>query len=259
MFGLTGFSATPFSTPSAFGPVSVTGVAATGGVGSVSINGDADAVVTGLQATASGGVLVFNESISVTGLAATSGFGSTTVSLPAGITVTGVSASMPMTSLEAGGSLLGGLAFSEEPFATLSDDSLQISFQLGVGASVTGLAATSAVGSVTVTGPANVSVTGIAGTGGVGSVIVDAAGQVDVTGIAATGGVGAVTVTQGTGVNVALTGSFAVGRVGVASATGEIQIQVTGVAATGQVGQVTPFAWNPIVPDQTANWVEIAA
>ncbi len=259
MFGLTGFSATPFSTPSAFGPVGVTGVAATGGVGSVSINGDADAVVTGLQATASGGVLVFNESISVTGLAATSGFGSTTVSLPTGFTVTGVSASMPMTSLEAGGSLLGGLAFSEEPFATLSDDSLQISFQLGVGASVTGLAATSAVGSVTVVGPANVSVTGIAGTGGVGSVTVDAAGQVDVTGIAATGGVGAVTVTQGTGVNVALTGSFAVGRVGVASATGEIQIQVTGVAATGQVGQVTPFAWNPIVPDQTANWVEIAA
>ena len=259
MFGLTGFSATPFSTPSAFGPVGVTGVAATGGVGSVSINGDADAVVTGLQATASGGVLVFNESISVTGLAATSGFGSTTVSLPTGVSVTGVSASMPMTSLEAGGSLLGGLAFSEEPFATLSDDSLQISFQLGVGASVTGLAATSAVGSVTITGPANVSVTGIAGTGGVGSVTVDAAGQVDVTGIAATGGVGAVTVTQGTGVNVALTGSFAVGRVGVASATGEIQIQVTGVAATGQVGQVTPFAWNPIVPDQTANWVEIAA
>ena len=259
MFGLTGFSATPFSTPSAFGPVGVTGVAATGGVGSVSINGDADAVVTGLQATASGGVLVFNESISVTGLAATSGFGSTTVSLPTGVSVTGVSASMPMTSLEAGGSLLGGLAFSEEPFATLSDDSLQISFQLGVGASVTGLAATSAVGSVTVVGPANVSVTGIAGTGGVGSVTVDAAGQVDVTGIAATGGVGAVTITQGTGVNVALTGSFAVGRVGVASATGEIQIQVTGVAATGEVGQVTPFAWNPIVPDQTANWVEIAA
>jgi len=259
MFGLTGFSATPFSTPSAFGPVGVTGVAATGGVGSVSINGDADAVVTGLQATASGGVLVFNESISVTGLAATSGFGSTTVSLPTGVSVTGVSASMPMTSLEAGGSLLGGLAFSEEPFATLSDDSLQISFQLGVGASVTGLAATSAVGSVTVTGPANVSVTGIAGTGGVGSVTVDAAGQVDVTGIAATGGVGAVTVTQGTGVDVAVTGSFAIGRVGVATATGEIQIQLTGLSATGQVGQVAPFAWNPIVPDQTANWVEIAA
>ena len=259
MFGLTGFSATPFSTPSAFGPVGVTGVAATGGVGSVSINGDADAAVTGLQATASGGVLVFNESVSVTGLAATSGFGSTTVSLPTGVSVTGVSASMPMTATEAGASLLGGLAFSEEPFASLADGDLQISFQLGVGASVTGLAATSAVGSVTVVGPANVSVTGIAGTGGVGAVTVDAAGQVDVTGIAATSAVGAVTVTQGTGVDVAVTGSFAVGRVGVATATGEIQIQLTGLSATGQVGQVAPFAWNPIVPDQTANWVEIAA
>jgi len=259
MFGLTGFSATPFSTPSAFGPVGVTGVAASGGVGSVSINGTADAAVTGLQATASGGVLVFNESVSVTGIAATSGFGTTSVSLPTGVSVTGVSASMPMTSLEAGGSLLGGLALSEEPFATLSDDSLQISFQLGVGASVTGLAATSAVGSVSVTGPANVSVTGIAGTGGVGSVTVDAAGQVDVTGIGATSGVGSVTVTQGTGVDVAVTGSSAIGRVGVAAATGEIQIQLTGLSATGQVGQVAPFAWNPIVPDQTANWVEIAA
>jgi len=58
---------------------------------------------------------------------------------------------------------------------------------------------------------------------------------------------------------VAVTGSFAVGRVGVATATGEIQIQLTGLSATGQVGQVAPFAWNPIVPDQTANWVEIAA
>ena len=263
MFGIAGFSAGPLGSPepssSPSVTVAVTGVAATGGVGSVSLNGDADAVVTGLQATASGGVLVFDQSVSVTGIAATSGFGTTNASIPIEVSVTGVSASMPMTSLEAGGSLLGGLAFSEEPFATLSDDGLQISFEQGVGASVTGLEATSAVGSVSVTGPANVSVTGVAGTGGVGSVTVDAAGQVDVTGVAGTGGVGAVTVTQGTGVNVALTGSFAVGRVGVASATGEIQIQVTGVAATGEVGQVTPFAWNPIVPDQTANWVEIAA
>ena len=259
MFGLTGFSATPFSTPSAFGPVGVTGVAATGGVGSVSINGDADAVVTGLEATASNGLLVFNESISVTGLEATGGVGSVTVSLPTGVTVTGVSASMPMTATEAGASLLGGLAFSEEPFASLADGDLQISFQLGVGVSVTGLEATGEVGSVSVTGVANVSVTGLEGTGTVGSVEVDAAGQVEVTGLEATGGVGSVTVTEGAGVNVAATGLFAVGRVGVATATGEIQVQLTGLEATGEVGQVAPFAWNPIVPDQTANWVEIAA
>ena len=259
MFGLSGFSATPFSTPSAFGPVGVKGVAATGGVGSVSINGTADAIVTGVSATASTGGVVFNLSQAVTGIAATSGIGSVTVSLPTGASVTGVSASMPMTATEAGASLLGGLAFSEEPFASLADGDLQISFQLGVGESVTGVAATSAVGSVTVTGPANVSVTGIAATGGVGAVTVDAAGQVDVTGLAATSAVGSVTVTQGTGVTVALTGSSATGRVGVASATGQIQVQITGLSATGEVGQVSPFAWNPIVPDQTANWVEIAA
>ena len=81
----------------------------------------------------------------------------------------------------------------------------------------------------------------------------------DVTGIGATSGLGSVTVSEGTGVDVAVTGSSAIGRVGVVTATGEIQIQLTGLSATGQVGQVAPFAWNPIVPDQTANWVEIAA
>ena len=204
MFGATGFSAAPFGASSVTGPVGVSGVAATGGVGSVSINGDADAVVTGLQATASNGVLVFNESVAVTGLAATSGLGSVIVSLPAGITVTGVSASMPMTSLEAGGSLLGGLALSEEPFASLSDDSLQISFQLGVGVSVTGLAATGSVGSVTVNADANVSVTGVAGTGQGGSITIDGDAIVAVTGLAGTSGVGSVTVTEGAGINVAV-------------------------------------------------------
>ena len=98
--------------------------------------------------------------------------------------------------VEAGGSLLGGLAFCEEPFATLSDDSLQISFQLGVGASVTGVAATGSVGSVTVNADANVSVTGVAGTGQNGSITIDGDAIVAVTGLAGTSGVGAVTVTQ---------------------------------------------------------------
>jgi len=259
MFGLTGFSATPFSTPSAFGPVGVTGVAATGGVGSVSINGDADAAVTGLQATASGGVLVFNESISVTGLAATSGFGSTTVSLPTGVSVTGVSASMPMTATEAGASLLGGLAFSEEPFASLADGDLQISFQLGIAESVTGVAATGSVGSVTVNADANVSVTGVAGTGQNGSITIDGDAIVAVTGLAGTSGVGAVTVTQGAGINVAVGSVSAQGQVGVVTAIGNISVLVTGVAATGATSGASIVAWNEIVPNQDPNWTEIAA
>ena len=259
MFGLTGFSATPFSTPSAFGPVGVTGLSATSGLGSASINGTADAVVTGLQATSSVGQVVFSIGINVTGIAATGGVGTAVPSLPENVAVTGVSATMPMTARGAGGGFFGGVGFAEEPFATPADTALKVSFELGTGGLVTGVAAAGDVGSVIITGPANVSVTGIAATGGVGSATVEATGQVDVTGIAATGGVGAVTVTQGTGVDVAVTGAFAIGRVGVATATGEIQIQLTGLSATGQVGQVAPFAWNPIVPDQTANWVEIAA
>ena len=47
MFGSNSFSAAAFS-QSPTGPVGLKGVAATGSVGSVSINGDSDAVVTGL-------------------------------------------------------------------------------------------------------------------------------------------------------------------------------------------------------------------
>lgn len=259
MFGFTGFSATPFGAPSAFGPVGVTGLSATGGTNSVSVNGTADVIVTGLQATASVGQALFSIGVNVTGVEATANVGTVVPSLPTNVSVTGVSATMPMTATGAGGGFFGGVGFAEQSFATPADTALKVSFQLGTGGAVTGVAAAGDVGSVTIVGPANVSVTGIAATGGVGSVEIDAAGQVEVTGVAATGGVGSVTVTQGTGINVAVTGSFATGRVGVATATGQIKIQVTGLAATGQVGQVTPFAWNPIVPDQTANWVEIAA
>ncbi len=258
MLGSRSFSASALS-ESPSGPIAVQGVAATGGVGSVSVNGEADVILTGLQATVSTSGVVFNESISVTGLAATSDVGSATSSGNAQVPVTGLAATMPMTSSEAGGSLLGGLTLSEEPFATLSDDSLQISVQLGVGASVTGLAATSAVGSVDVTGPANVSVTGIAATGTVGSVTVVGAGQVAVTGLAGTGGVGAVTVTEGTGVNVSVTSPRMRGSVGVVTAIGEISVLITGVEATGQVGQAGQSSWNTIDPNQNANWVEIAA
>ena len=57
MFGATGFSAVRLEQALLQGRF-LSGVAATGGVGSVSINGDADAAVTGLQATASNGVLI---------------------------------------------------------------------------------------------------------------------------------------------------------------------------------------------------------
>ena len=119
MFGFNSFSATSFS-QSPTGPVSVIGLSATGGVGSVTVNGNVEVSVTGLSATGSVGALVFTESIAVTGLSATGTVGSATVTVPVSVSVTGVSASMPISATETGGSLLGGLTLSEEPFATLS-------------------------------------------------------------------------------------------------------------------------------------------
>ena len=217
MFGAGSFSAFPFSDEGLTGPLGVTGLAATGGVGSV------------------------------------------TVSLPIGASLTGLSASMPMTATEAGASLLGGLAFSEEPFASLADGDLQISFQLGVGASVTGVAATGSVGSVTVNADANVSVTGVAGTGQVGSITIDGDAIVAVTGLAGTSGVGAVTVTEGAGINVAVGSVSAQGQVGVVTAIGNISVLLTGVAATGATSGASVVAWNEIIPNQDPNWTEIAA
>lgn len=253
------FSAFPFGSDTDAGPVGVAGLSATSGVGSVSVNGAADAVVTGLQATASVGQVLFSIGVNVTGIAATGGVGTVAPSLPTNVSVTGVSATMPMTATGAGGGFFGGVGFAEESFATPANTALKVSFELGTGGAVTGVAAAGDVGSVTIVGPAAVSVTGVAGTGAVGSATVEATGQVEVTGLAGTGGVGSVSVTEGVGVNVSTTGLFALGRIGIATATGEISVQVTGVAATGQVGPANAFIWNPIIPDQAANWVEIAA
>jgi len=253
------FSAFPFGSDTEAGPVGVAGLSATSGVGSVSVNGAADAVVTGLQATGGVGQVLFSIGVNVTGVAATGGVGNAVPSLPENVFVTGVSATMPMTATGAGGGLFGGIGFGEEPFVTPADTELKISFELGTGGAVTGVAASGDVGTVTVTAKANASVTGVAATGVVGSATVEAIGQVDVTGLAGTGGVGSVSVTEGVGVTVSTTGLFALGRVGVATAIGEISVQVTGVAATGQVGPASAFIWEPIIPNSSANWVEIAA
>ena len=158
----------------------------------ISVSTEGAISVTGLSATASVGAAVFNESISVTGLSATASVGSATVSLPTSISVTGVQATMPVVSIDSGGSLFGGIAFAEEPFSELEDSGLKIVIQTGTGVSVTGVAATGAVGSVVVNAKANVSVTGISATGAVGSATVSGKANVSVTGLAATSAVGSV-------------------------------------------------------------------
>jgi hypothetical protein len=166
---------------------------------------------------------------------------------------------MPMTATGAGGGFFGGVGFAEESFATPANTALKVSFELGTGGAVTGVAAAGDVGSVTVVGPANVSVTGVAATGAVGSATVEAAGQVEVTGLAGTGGVGSVAVTEGAGINVAAGSVSGQGQVGVVTAIGNISVLVTGVAATGATSGASVVAWNEIIPNQDPNWTEIAA
>ena len=60
--------------------------------------------------------------------------------------------------------------------------------------SVTGVAGTGALGTVTPTGTAVFAVTGVAGTGGIGTVTPAAGAGVALTGVAATGGIGGVNV-----------------------------------------------------------------
>lgn len=258
MFGITGFSAAPFSDSGGPGTF-IVGVSATGAVGSVSINGEVEAIVTGLQAVAQTSGVVFNESFDVGGVSATASVGSAEASVPVSVSVTGLSASMPMTVLNEGGSLLGGLALAEEPIASLADGNLGLSFVLGAVVDLSGLEASAAVGDVSIAGSAVVAVTGLSASGFVDSVSVVGEANVSPTGLSAAGSLGTVTVIEGSGVNAAVTSPRLRGSVGLVTAIGEISVLVTGVEATGQVGQVGQSSWNSIIPNQNANWVEIAA
>lgn len=228
----------------------------------VSVRAEGAVSVSGLQASGAVGALAFSVSADVTGVGSTGAVGSVSVSLPAGVGVTGLSATgiVGGNNAEFGGSLFGGLSFAEEPFAGLADDvNSTIDVTTGVSASVTGLSATGTVGTATVTGDGIVPVTGISAAGQIGSVSVIGTADAVVTGVAATASPGAVTVVQGSGASVAITSPRLKGDVGGVTAVGQISVLVTGVAATGEVGQAGQLSWNSIIPNQNANWVEIAA
>jgi len=143
------------------------------------------------------------------------------------------------------------------------------------GAPVTGVSATGGVGTVAVTGLANVSVTGVSATGGVGTVTVTGLANVSVTGVSATGAVGTVTVTGLA--NVPVTGVSATGAVGTVTVTGLANVSVTGVAGVSALGDITVSAqavvfpsevsgtgvtgrvlvWSSVIPGSDALWLPI--
>ena len=217
--------------------VTVSGVSATGQVGSVTIEADANVPETGLAGTGQTGsvTITADANVTETGVSGTGQVGSVTTIADADISVTGV----------AGTGQLGSVTITADAnvpetglFATGGVGSVSITADANV--TETGLAATTNVGSVTITATANVSPTGISATTAVGDETVIADANVIVTGVSATTGINSVTVTADA--NVPETGLAATGQVGTVSITGTAVISPTGESATGQVGTATAFA-----------------
>lgn len=140
---------------------------------------------------------------------------------------------------------------------------------------VTGLAGTTALGTLTIatTGNISVGVTGSAGTGAIGSALAGAGASVTETGLQATVSFGDESVV-GTAL-VSPTGLAGTGAIGSATITSIISVPVTspelvgfignvnipvdtvGLSATGNIGTV--LIWQEVVPGVTTNWIEVAA
>lgn len=173
-----------------------TGVSATGSVGAVSISGKGNVTVStvvasGLLGTATSKV---NKSTAVTGLAATASVGSVvaanTISVP-----------------------------------------------------VTGVAAASAVGSTTQSGKGNVTPTGVSASGAVGSILGSVPNIALLTGLAASTSLGTIAISARASTTVTGTQASALlGSVGNVSGTAIFPLAIG--AATGHVGAVTPYQPN---------------
>ena len=228
--------------------VSVTGVASTTAVGSITT----DAEIGEGWGRGTWGNRVWNGVYSVipTGVSATTAVGSVTPSISISVSVTGVAST----------TAIGTVTTTQ-----------------GVSLSVTGLPITSSIGTVTANGTGDVSATGLSLTGSVGSVIIapltiaDATGVgltssvgtaitafdslVSVTGLALTSSVGSITPIS----IYSVTGVSATSAVGTsAEVTGSgIVDDVTGLVLTSNVGSVIIIAWNRVDTGTPVTWTKI--
>jgi hypothetical protein len=246
--------------------VNVTGVSATGAVGSVTATGGASTAATGSEgtgqvgspivsgdastaATGSGGtgqvgsvVAAAGADVAVTGLEASGAVGSVTVVASAAVSVTGVEGTGEVGTVAVAGDAvvsLTGVAATGE-VGELNFPAVEVYLE--------GVSASGLVGSVTVNAVENVTVplTGVSATGLVGTAVAAISESVSVTGVSATGQVGSVVAAAGAAALV--TGLSAAGAVGsVTVQVGNTTVLLTGVGATGGVGSV--FVWDQIVPD----------
>ena len=104
--------------------------------------------------------------------------------------------------------------------------------------------------------PVSVSVTGIAITSGLGSVSVVAKANQTPTGQAGTSALGTATTQTDNRFTFAIIQNLA-GDVGTPTFNAKANVTLTGVSATGELGK--PFKWQEIDDNQTPNWSEVAA
>ena len=239
--------------------VDVTGVQASGEVGTESVIGKANTNVTGVQASGEVGTVSVAQPIdvNVTGVEATGAVGSVDVSIPTQVSITGVEATGAVGTVavnsDANIAVTGVLGTTELGDVTVATGvpvnvnvtGVSASGEVGTvvvtavqnqNVSVTGVSATNSVGTVQVSGKANTNVTGVQASGEVGTVSVAQPIDVNVTGVEATGAVGSAAVN--TDANIAVTGVEATGAVGTVSVTAKANVSVIGVEATGAVGNV---------------------
>ena len=284
------------ATVTANADVSVTGVALTPAVGSVSLDIGVTQSVSGIAATLSIG----NESIAlghiqtVTGQALASSTGSVTVD---DSELTGVGWGRRTWGNLAWGDSFSAqatgqaLAASQGSVTPITDVSLSVSgfdlltitqgiSSLKIDQDITVFASEdqldTAIGSTSQTGLANVSVTGNAASTSIGQVVPEPKLPVDVSGVSLTLSLGSISLQQTT--NESVTGQSATlsigsaidfiaypvttagllsGSVGQVSITGAANIDVSGIQLTASVGSVNITSWQEIDPGVNNVWTEV--
>lgn len=225
---------------------SVTGVAATSAVGSLSTG--PSIAITGVPSSSAVGTLSISldEVVQLTGVSATTGIGDLTASIDSQVTLTGVETDSAIGSptVEIDLSIDG-----VETDSAIGDLSITTVEDLVL----TGVSSTVGLGTITLQVDTNPSITGVQTTSGIGSLRPSVA--IDVTGVEATSdvgdpvatllalfgqvvttGLGTLTVTTGSNQLVGVQSTAAVGTVH-AQVTGNLtNVTLTGVQATVQVG-----------------------
>ena len=213
--------------------VDVTGVEATGAVGTATVTTGSVVALTGVEATGAVGtvtvVTATNVDVDVTGVAATGAVGTTTVTTGSVVALTGVA-------------------------ATGAVGTVTITATTNVNIDVTGVEATGAVGTVTVIENTATTVTGVQTTTALGSVSIVTGAVVALTGVEATGAVGTATVELNTSISV--TGVQATTALGSVTALSTVIVPITGLVAYARTS--TANVWGLIDSSQTPSWDTIA-